>query len=136
MKKNVILTAALFAAMSITSAKAQSIKFFNSCREKSRVINFTKTSAYSEVLKTLTIGSWCPNQQMPKYRLELGNYEFNDLNIKDDEEWILVVEDEKTRKTIKKEILTPKGTWVVLQENQVITIAIGLKFDCQCNVQK
>ena len=128
--KKIILSAAFLAAM--FSAKAQSIRIFNSCSVKeSRIVNFVRADRYSNVLQSYAIGSVCPNLEMPINRLETGNYEFYNLNIQDNEEWFMVLE--KNGESVRREPLTKKGFWLPLGPGERLTITIAQKLMCNCS---
>lgn len=111
-------------------AQAQSIRIFNSCREKSRIVNFTRFDRYDSVLQHYTLGSSCPSQQMPINQLQIGNYAFENLNIQEGEEWRMVVE--RNGETLKREPLTAKGFWTALAPTDRLTIIIAQKLTCDC----
>ena len=114
-------------------AQAQSIRVFNQCREKSRAFTFAQVDAYSNTIKNHTIGSWCPTQDNPKFRLEVGNYEFRDMPVREGEEWTWFVE--KEGKTVRKGIVgKDRRFWTMVGYDERLTIVIAEKFDCNCSV--
>jgi len=126
MKKSLVF---LFAMVTALAFQAQSIQVFSSCREKSRVFTFASVDAYSNPIKYHTIGSWCSTKEMPLYRLSVGNYEFNDLPIRSDEEWAWRVED-KSGKLLRKGVVVEGSFWTMLGTNERLTITISPKLMC------
>lgn len=123
-----LLVAALVAAS--FCAQAQTIKIYNSCREKSRIVNFTRFDRNDKVLERYTLGSACPTAQIPVNQLIEGNYSFEDLPIHENEEWLMLVE--RDGETIKREALTQKGFWTALAPSDKLTIIIAPKLACNC----
>ena len=119
MRKLIIISIAVLAI--IFSAKAQSIRVLNSCYIEPKTFIFNETDAYGKKLKSYTIESYCPQKQFPSYRVNVGNYEFKNLPISENEEWSWFIE--RNGKTFKKG--TDKDLfWIQLGENDRLTILI------------
>lgn len=130
MQRKLIFIAAFIAAVVIQKeAKAQSIRVFNQCREASRIFTFERVSRYA-TLEYLTIGSYCPAQQMPVNRLPVGNYDFKNLPVKTGEEWTWFVDAEG--ETVRKGIVENGSFFTTLGEGERLTIVIAEKLVCNC----
>lgn len=124
--RKLIVTAALLGAM--FSAKAQTINVINQCGEKTRIINFTRTDAYSSPLQYYRIASHCVKEEYPTYKLEVGNYEFEDLNVPEYEQWHCEIK--KAGKVIRKGFLTLNRFYTIMSEDMTIEIVISPKPQC------
>ena len=130
----ILFTAVILAAS--LCAKAQEIKIFSLCRETSRVISFNRINVRAEVganvIERYVLGSQCPSKQMPKNRLETGNYEFKDLPIRANEEFLIIIQTNGL--TTHREILnkSKNGFFTPLGEGQVLTIIISERLECNC----
>lgn len=129
MRKLVILAALIAASMN--SVKAQSINVINQCGEKSHIINFAETDAYGIPVQYHRIESHCPKQEFPTFRLGIGNYSFDDLNIPETEQWFCEIK--QAGKVVKKGFLTLNRFDVVLKDDMTILILISPKPKCNCN---
>jgi hypothetical protein len=112
-------------------AKAQSIKIIKTCGEPQTVVNFVEVDAYSQVVKQHHTASQCATQEFPKYRLEVGNYEFRDLVIPDGEQWFIEIK--QGNSIVKKGFLSLNHFEVLLKEDMSIAIYISPKPKCNCN---
>lgn len=124
----------LIAALMVCSffAKGQTIKIFSSCRELPRMINFQREAANGDVFQRYTLGSACPSKQMPTNRLDAGHYQFDDLPIRANEEFLVMVQEKGV--TVFRQVLNQKDNsfFVSLAAGQDLTIIISEKLACNC----
>jgi hypothetical protein len=126
--KNWIFAAALFAAFN--SAQAQTIEVITACETAPRAINFDKVALQSEKKEPFRIGSQCPSQELPRFRLPEGNYMFEDLPKREGETWFYKIE--RNGKALKKgELIAPFLTY--LQNTDKLTIIIAAPIKCNCS---
>lgn len=129
--RKLTFTAALVAAF-FTSAKAQSINFVTACETPSRTINLKLEHTHSDKMTNVSVESHCPKQQLPKFKLEGGNYQLLDIPKRDKETWFYKVEREG--KTIEKgELVAPFFT--TLLDDDILTIVIAAPISCNCETK-
>lgn len=119
-----ILISAAFLTAAVFCAKAQSIRVLNSCYIQPKTFVFVEADAYSTPIKSYTIKSYCPQLQYPDFKVDnVGNYEFDNLPVSDDEEWNWFIE--TNGKTTKKGTIKNRQLEVQLGEKDRLTIMIS-----------
>lgn len=130
--RKLTIAAALIAAV-FASAKAQSINFVTDCETPTRAINLKLEHTHSEKLDDYNVSSHCPTQEMPTYRLPVGNYRVYDIAQRTGETWFYKIE--RNGKELRKgELTTP--FYFVLTEADKLTIIIAAPVACNCDTKK